>query len=84
MMAIGLFERAVKVVRHRNEPIEEMQEFSRAVRQMARADGRPASVLIEDARFLGSASKWLMQETVHYYTRETAIGFVLATLAECA
>ena len=83
-MAIGLFERARNVVRYQNEPIEEMQEFSRAIRQMAWEDGRPASVLIEDARFVRRASKWMTHETAHYWTREGAIGFVLATLAECA
>ena len=83
-MSVGLFERARNVVRARTEPAWEMKEFSRAIRQMAFEDGRSPSVLIEDARFIRRASKWMTQETAHFWSREGAIGFVLAALAECA
>lgn len=83
-MAMGLFERARKIVQRQTEPVCEMREFSRAIRQMARDDGREISALVEDARFVRRASEWMTRETAHFWTREGAIGFVLATLAECA
>ena len=83
-MALGLFEKAYNVVMAQTEPVDEMKDFARVIRQMARDDGRPPSILVEDARFVRRASKWMTRETAHFWTREGAIGFVLATLAERA